>query len=300
MKLQTFRKLWKTLVPFIVFCKPMTDLCWDCQKNNYQVYRSNNLPEAVKSAKVRKQLDHLKIVEEERNEYRRMVNNAKATIAQFPQPAGLGENNPCSRAIQMHYSFDFAQQVHIPSDPLQPGPVYFLVPRKCGLFGINCEGLPQQVNYLIDEAASSSKGSNAVISYLHHFFKTYGLGETDLQLHCDNCSGQNKNRYMLWYLAWRVMQGLHQTISLNFLITGHTKFAPDWCFGLVKQRFRKVRVCSLDELSDVVRTSTVTGVNIPQLVMSSNGDMNVIQCDWQKLQEYFKPLTGIKSYQHFR
>jgi hypothetical protein len=44
---------------------------------------------------------------------------------------------------------------------------------------------------------------------------------------------------MLWYLAWRVATGLHKTITLNFLVAGHTKFAPDWCFGLLKQAFRR-------------------------------------------------------------
>jgi hypothetical protein len=27
---------------------------------------------------------------------------------------------------------------------------------------------------------------------------------------------------------------LHTSIHLSFLIAGHTKFAPDWCFGLIK------------------------------------------------------------------
>ena len=38
------------------------------------------------------------------------------------------------------------------------------------------------------------KGGNCVISLLHHHFSHYGLGEADLVLHADNCSGQNKNR----------------------------------------------------------------------------------------------------------
>ena len=45
----------------------------------------------------------------------------------------------------INYSFDFAQQVHLPSNPMQPGPIYFLVPRKCGIFGVCCEGIPKQV-----------------------------------------------------------------------------------------------------------------------------------------------------------
>src|SRR6218665_1078503 len=55
-------------------------------------------------------------------------------------------------------SFDYAQQDHLPSDPLQPGPLYFLVPKKLGLFGFCCEGLTRQMNFLIDEAHLISKG----------------------------------------------------------------------------------------------------------------------------------------------
>ncbi|GFR95708.1 hypothetical protein ElyMa_000951400, partial [Elysia marginata] len=64
---------------------------------------------------------------------------------------------------------------------------------KCGIFGVNCEALPQQVNFVIDEGMCSGKGSNAIVSYLDFFFKNYGLGEEVVHLHCDNCVGQNKN-----------------------------------------------------------------------------------------------------------
>ena len=48
--------------------------------------------------------------------------------------------------------------------------------------------------------------------------------------------GQNKNNAMVGYLLWRVLAGLHNTITLSFMISGHTKFSPDWCFGLLKKR----------------------------------------------------------------
>ena len=35
------------------------------------------------------------------------------------------------------------------------------------------------------------------------------------------------------------MQILHLKLTLHFLIISHTKCHPDWCFGLVKQCFRK-------------------------------------------------------------
>ena len=159
--------------------------------------------------------------------------------------------------------------------------MYFLVPRKCGIFGVCCEALPQQINYLVDEGMCSSKGSNAVISYIHHFFEKWGLGEKHLNLHCDNCSGQNKNNYVLWYLAWRVIKGLHSSITINFMVPGHTKFAPDWCFGLMKQRYRRTHVSSLADICDAVSSSTLTEVNVPQLVGSENGNVYVPTLDWQ-------------------
>ena len=147
--------------------------------------------------------------------------------------------------MKAHYSFDYAQQVHYPSNPLQPGPIYFLTPRKCIIFGVHCEDLPRQVNFLIDEAGDCGKGSNSVISMLHYFFSNHALGEMEVFLTADNCSEHNKNNIMLSYLAWRTITKRHSRITLSFLVVGHTKFSPDWCFGLLKRKFRQTHVTTL-------------------------------------------------------
>ena len=72
----------------------------------------------------------------------------------------------CSGPNTRHYSFDFAQQVHYPHNPLQPRPMYFKTARKCAVFGICCEGIPRQINYLIDKASDCGKGANTVICLL--------------------------------------------------------------------------------------------------------------------------------------
>ena len=87
------------------------------------------------------------------------------------------------------------------------------------MFGVCCEVVPKQVDFMIDETHLISKVSNAVISFLHYLFENFGRGETEANLHCDNCPGQNKNRFVLWYCAWRVSTGLHERKNLNFLIT---------------------------------------------------------------------------------
>ena len=206
----SFFKLWKEYVSYIVMGQPMTDLCQQCKENNERICRTSNLPEEEKMQVLGEQLDHLCTVEEEWKHYNQLVKEAKTAAA--AGITSLSRHTPNSLPMTFHYSFDFAQQVHRPSSPLQPGPIYFLMPRKFGIFGVCAEGLPQQINYLIDEGMSRSKGSNMVISLHHHFLENYGVGEQKMELHCDNCSGQN-NKFGMWYLAWRILQKLHTLLS---------------------------------------------------------------------------------------
>ena len=100
----------------------------------------------------------------------------------LPDEAAFEKKEPCSHTGPVHYSFDFAKQIHYPADPLQPGPIYFKTPRKCGIFGVHCEKLKKQMNYLIDEACAAGKGADCVVSLLHNFLENYGLGETEPRL----------------------------------------------------------------------------------------------------------------------
>ncbi len=113
--------------------------------------------------------------------------------------------------------------------------------EQSSLFGVCCEALPRQVNYLIDEADFPGKGADTVIAMLHHFFACYGLGEQHLLLTADNCTGQNKNNAVLHYLLYRTIAGLHAKIDWSFMLVGHTKFSPDAYFGLLKKKYRRSR-----------------------------------------------------------
>ena len=123
-----------------------------------------------------------------------------------------------------HYTFDFAQTAHLPYHARQVCLLYFKSPLKVQLFGICNDGPKLQTTYIYDESQSiginSTKvhGSNAVISMLDHFFDVHSLNEATIHLHADNCVGQNKNRFVLGYLAWRVIKGLNVDIILSFVL----------------------------------------------------------------------------------
>ena len=79
---------------------------------------------------IRRAEEHLLLVTQERSVYKANWTRAQQAQAQFllegrfvPPHAMIA---PASNDILAHYSFDFAQQVHYPSNPLQPGPIYFL------------------------------------------------------------------------------------------------------------------------------------------------------------------------------
>ena len=291
--LRTFQRLWQQLLPFIATMRPATDLCWYCQKGATKLARSSNLTESEKSAALRDYDEHLKRATMERTHYTTVC---KAVKAALPDDLALGPHTACSFAEKAHYSFDFAQQVHFPSDPLQPGPIYFKCTRKCGLFGVACEAFPRQVNYMLDESVHTGKGANCVISMLHHFFEHYAIGEC--HVHADNCSGQNKNSAMMQYLMSRVLTGRHKSITLSFLLTGHTKFSCDWCFGLVKRLYRKTRVDCLDDIAAVIHDSST--VNIAQSCGTESGDVIVPSYDWAAfLSTHFRKVVAIKKLHHF-
>ena len=83
------------------------------------------------------------------------------------------------------------------------------------------------------------------------------------------------------------------------MIVGHTKFGPDWAFGLVKQKYRKTKVGCLDDIVKVVEDSA--HVNFAQLVGLEDCTVIVKQYDWSTyLSSYFKKtaFSGIKSLHH--
>ena len=91
------------------------------------------------------------------------------------------------------------------------------------------------------------------------------------------------------------MTGLNASITISFWPAGHTKLSPDTCFGLLKQKFRRTDVDSLDDFAKVMNQSAM--VNTSQLVGTANGEPTF---DWTSyFATLYKKITGIKKYHHF-
>ena len=68
------------------------------------------------------------------------------------------------------------------------------------------------------------------------------------------------SRYLIAYLSWRVMTGKNKTIKLNFMTVGHTKFAPDLNFGVLKKKLRRTEANCLTDMANAIQESSVTNV----------------------------------------
>ena len=142
----------------------------------------------------------------------------------------------------MHYSYDFAQHVNFPFDAQQTGPAYFKTARKCGIFGVTCDGKAEQVNYLINEAENPGKGADCTLSLVHHYLENYGCAEDNLVLHADNCTRQNKLQFSICYGEANTKLHKFQSCLLVIRSLPQTDFL----------------VCSRNDLEDQVWTLLLT------------------------------------------
>jgi len=101
--------------------------------------------------------------------------------------------NFCSIDAIAHYSYDWAQNVHVPHSDQQVSKIYYLSPRKVHLFGIQDEAVREQINYVLDEDEIIGKGPNGTLSMVFDGIKRLNKGEKRLKVTCDNAGGQNKN-----------------------------------------------------------------------------------------------------------
>ncbi|MCP4112844.1 MAG: hypothetical protein GY749_46190 [Desulfobacteraceae bacterium] len=302
---RTFLKIWQEELPHVRFDNPKTDLCMTCEdfkKRLNQISSALDENREKQKAQIHKEaLKHLNQAEKERLFYKANSKIANEYCRKIESEELCKKaDKPNSRKIMAHYSWDFAQQLHYPFEDQQVGPIFFKTPRRAQLFGVCNEGIPCQHNYLIDEEHFLGKNANTVISLSDHFFTNYGLGEKWVHLTADNCAGQNKNNALLQYLMYRVLTGLHDKITLSFLIVGHTKFSPDGYFGLIKRHYRRSQVYTYEQLADIAEKSSKNGHNV--CVRTSGENIYPVICrDWTSwLSRYFITLNGISNYHHFR
>ena len=99
----------------------------------------------------------------------------------------------------------------------QPGAVYFFVPLNVCCIGIvDCNSIKDHLHAYMYLEAEGGKGGNKVVTLTMKYLKDKGYldGTTrlDLTIIMDNCSGQNKNNYVLRLPAYLTMKKYFETV----------------------------------------------------------------------------------------
>jgi len=131
------------------------------------------------------------------------------------------------------------------------------------LFGFRDDAIPHQYNYLVDEGECI--GLDGAGIHGPNFFYLIKTKNTFYYLLCIKIvyiqhrpcfklnkpiilQGQNKNRYVLAYLAWRVMTGLNVEIKYIMQIPGHARCLIDAGIGRIKTMHRRSDCETLQDL----------------------------------------------------
>ena len=97
----------------------------------------------------------------------------------------------------------------------------------------------KQMNILLAEGHwPDEKGPNTVISMLDNYLDRETISR--LIFNSDNCPGQNKNRWLIWYTMHRIIAYNNKSIAWNFMIAGHRKSFTERCFGVLKSSLKKI------------------------------------------------------------
>ena len=129
-----FCDLWSQLCQFILIMRPATDLCWTCQKNSNWIHRSANSPKTGKAEAVRAQQEHLRFTSGERKCYKNCCEESTQHVQHHFEEVDCAYRREPLVLIQWNCTLLlclYAQQLHYPSNPNQPGAIYFKTPRKC-------------------------------------------------------------------------------------------------------------------------------------------------------------------------
>ena len=100
-----FYQVWKETRPIIDTMKPADDLCFECQKLTTALSNCGHWSDNEKSRRLGDYTNYLDLAKQARADYNQQIIFCRDAY----NSATVGEDVP------MHYSYDFAQQVHFPT-----------------------------------------------------------------------------------------------------------------------------------------------------------------------------------------
>ncbi len=101
-------------------------------------------------------------------------------------------------------------------------------------------------------------GANHIVEALHRFLtgkaQTGALPPT-LHVQADNCTRENKNRYIMGYFEFLIAKGVFQEVRISFLPVGHTHEDIDQVFSRTSEHLRHHEALTIEQLASELELS---------------------------------------------
>nr|CAI5857975.1 unnamed protein product [Callosobruchus analis] len=216
--------------PKLSFRRPRMDTCHTCDRLDCEI-RANN--ELSKAAKTKLAIHHAKA------ERARHILKENTITSQQP-----GSDLCC-------LSMDLEQVLFVPT--LVHSDMFYLSQLSCFNFGIHRGDTNHSSMFLWHEGFSGRGERNCFLP--SSVFEQWIHKQKTLVLWCDDCGGQNKNKFILFTLIFLVSIGLFDAIEQRFLVSGHSFMPCDRDFALIEKRKRTMKAYIPEDLIDVIKSA---------------------------------------------
>lgn len=236
-----FYRVWKESVPHIKIRRVTKfTLCGTCE--SYKVELRNGVTNATRMSEIQNaRKAHYDLVATERQAYKINQDNAKLNPSEYMSLVLDGADQS---------AFGLPHFVTITKDT--KGHCI-----KVKLIGILEHG-PQNRAALYTMTENFETGANHVIECLHRYLNKRndqaGLPNR-LTIQLDNCTRENKNRYMMAYLESLVSWGVFVEVQASFLPIGHTHSDIDQLFSRTATRLHTHDAVTIAELHEQLGVS---------------------------------------------
>jgi hypothetical protein len=272
-----FFRIWRDEFNWLRVCNKYTDYCNSC----YNAKASGDRAALI---------EHISFVK---------LQHAYIKAFLFEAMSALGSLTSENRAMWL--SLDFAQSVRLPLFvAYQPGHSFFQTGLNVDMFGIIDDiHAFSHIFLLVEGHTASAKDVNSILSMLYWQLQQPhpDSGAATLILHGDNCAGQLKNRYFVWFCAWLLGQSTFAHlghIHVLYNLPGHTKFSPDRAFAAVKRTMQRKTVFTPSQMISAIQ-------QLP--AFSAHCMSAVTMYDWREFlsTQYRKsvPSISLTSHWHF-
>ncbi|KAL4126288.1 hypothetical protein QTP88_010510 [Uroleucon formosanum] len=232
--IQFYRRTFRKYFPDLSFRRPRTDTCMTCDRFQMKV-KEKTTPDlnVIKEKEL-----HLRKAEKAK---KIMFNNMKDA------------QEPDSNMLVL--SLDLEKVLFVPT--LTHSQMYYS--RQLSVYNLCLHVGDTKKSYMcVWHEGVASRGANEIGSCLIKVATSGITTKKNIQIWCDNCAGQNKNKMFVLAMIYLVANGWYNSVECRFLVSGHSFMPCDQDFAVIEKRKKLVNAMVPSEIEEMIKTSKLT------------------------------------------